>query len=175
MFIGMILNSVLTCSKRELTTSKIPSRKNPDEIDNIFASKAYFFVDPSYFWSINSTTQVETKAPLSESEFLVINAPSIKIEELIFIKGRKENGSIYYLHKSSSFLTYTLECTNIGRTEGWILRQPASDIAYGFAINDENGGSENCKRTVMPYKLKKWYNSLNQQIKDMLVTQVWIS
>ncbi|OII71856.1 uncharacterized protein cubi_00664 [Cryptosporidium ubiquitum] len=173
--IGVILNSVFTCSKRELVASETPSKKSSDGIDNISASKAYFFVDPIYFWSLNSTTQVETKAPPSESEFLVINAPSIGIEELVFIRNMKENGEIYYSHKSNSFLTYTLECTNIGKTEGWVLRQPASDIAYGFAINDQNGNSNDCKRTEMPYKLKKWYNSLNQQIKDMFVTQVWIS
>ncbi|KAH8581657.1 uncharacterized protein ELE39_001787 [Cryptosporidium sp. chipmunk genotype I] len=175
LLIGSVLSSVITYSKRKLVDSRVLSRKISDELDDLLVSKAYFLVDPSYFWSLNSTTQVETKAPFSESEFLVINAPSIGIEELIFIKNRKEDGTIYYSHKSYSFQTYTLECINIGRTEGWVLKQPASEIAYGFVINNESVGINDCKMAIMPYKSEKWYNSLNQQIKDMLVTQIWIS
>lgn len=174
-FIGLAWISTPTFSKTGLVASSILSRKGRDELNGLLASKAYFLVDPSYFWSINSTTQIETKAPVSESDFLVVNAPSVGIEELVFIKNRKDDGTIYYSHKSYSFLTYTLECTNVGRVEGWVLRQPASDIAYGFSINGENGVLGDCKRQLLPYKLEKWYNSLNQQIKDMLVTQIWIS
>ncbi|KAK9174036.1 hypothetical protein CmeUKMEL1_17035 [Cryptosporidium meleagridis] len=172
---GSVLTPKIKCLKKEIVATISSTRKISDKSNNLLASKAYFLVDPNYFWSLNATTQVETKAPFSESEFLVINAPSIGIEELIFIKNRKEDGEIFYSHKSNSFLTYTLECTNIGRTKGWVLKQPSSEIAYGFTINNGNGELENCKKEQMPYKLEKWYNSLNQQIKDMLVTQIWIS
>ncbi|KAJ1606523.1 signal peptide containing protein [Cryptosporidium canis] len=145
------------------------------KLDGLLASKEYFLLDPAKFWSHNSTTQVETKAPISRSEFLVVNAPSIGIEELIFIKNEKDDGTVFYSHKLHSFLTYTLECTKIGRVEGWVLRQPASDIAYGFLINSEDQILNNCKRSLMPYELEKWYNSLNQQIRDMFVTQIWIT
>lgn len=173
--IGLVWSSTSTFSKKVSVASSILSREVRYEQNDFLVSKAYFLVDPSHFWSINSTTRVETRAPVSESEFLVINAPSIGIEEFVFIKNKKDDGTIYYSHKSYSFLTYTLECTNVGRVQGWVLRQPASDIAYGFSINDENGVLFDCKRSPMPYTLEKWYNSLNQQIKDMLVTQIWIS
>ncbi|EAK88723.1 hypothetical protein [Cryptosporidium parvum Iowa II] len=173
--IGSVFTSIIKCSKKDIIAARSSTRKISDELNDLLASKAYFLVDPNYFWSLDATTQVETKAPLSESEFLVVNAPSIGIEELIFIKNRKKDGEIFYSHESNSFLTYTLECINIGKTGGWVLKQPSSEIAYGFAINNGNEESENCKRALMPYKLEKWYNSLNQQIKDMLVTQIWIS
>ncbi|KAF7457996.1 hypothetical protein HWI79_1562 [Cryptosporidium felis] len=159
----------------KLITSKYSSERATNETAGLIASKAYFLVDPSYFWSLDTKTQISTRAPPSEAEFLVVNAPSIGIERLIFIKDKKEDGSTVYSHRAFTYLTYAFICTSIGRTQGWVLRQPASDIAFGFTLNNENEISSNCQGISPPYQVKKWFNSLNQEIKDMLVSYIWIS
>ncbi|KAH8740940.1 hypothetical protein FG386_002486 [Cryptosporidium ryanae] len=143
---------------------------------NIKASKAYFLVESSKFWSLNNTnTQVMTKSPTNEPDYIVVNAPSIGIEGLVFIKIKNKYDKHIYSNKVSSFIFYTLECTKLGKNQGWILKKSNVDIAFGFPLDETVASTNYCLDNSHPHQVSKWFNSVNFQIKDMAISQLWFS
>ncbi|KAK6590943.1 hypothetical protein RS030_111833 [Cryptosporidium xiaoi] len=171
-----ISNIFTSNNKNRDSRASILSNDNSKSGTSVKASKVYFLVDPSKFWSINDiNTQVMTKPPTNEPEYIVVNAPSIGIESLIFIKIRNKTGKHIYSNKVTSYISYSLECTELGKNQGWILKKSNIDIAFGFPLVGTSVSMNNCQDGPYPHKIEDWFNSVNVKIKDMAVSQLWFS
>ncbi|EEA07604.1 uncharacterized protein CMU_005270 [Cryptosporidium muris RN66] len=147
---------------------------NSNEINNLSYSIAYSLVSPEKFWSYN-IQQISTVSPGSKRNLLIINCPSLNLNQVMFISISDSIGNNEYYHYSSYFSKMSIKQESWSGKSAWILRISSDILAY--TINNEQiNKSINLRiNKIIPNTNENWYNTYNEHIKDMSIIPLWIS
>ncbi|OII75227.1 hypothetical protein cand_003820 [Cryptosporidium andersoni] len=147
---------------------------NSNEINSLNYSVAYSLVSPEKFWSYN-IQQISTVSPSSKRNLLIINCPSLNLNQVIFISISDSTENNEYYHYSSYFSKMSIKQENWSGKNAWILRISSDMLAY--TINNEQINKSISLRInkIIPNTNENWYNTYNEHIKDMSIIPLWIS